>query len=158
MRFSRIGVFLFAAMLIFLLPGALKAEEQLTVTVSTDKQTYEHGELITVFGTVLDENMQGIALASVSIQVNDPNGTPIHITAILSGNDGSFVDQFSAPTGTLDGGYTAFVIASKPGYADVNTQTSYTVVPEFSVSSMIWFVVPLFVVLVFLRKQRLRIF
>lgn len=153
MRFSRTIFFLFVAMLV-LLPVALKADGQLAVTVSTDKQTYEHGELITVFGTVLDENMQGIALASVSIQVNDPNGTPIHITAILSGNDGSFVDQFSAPTGTLDGGYTAFVIASKPGYTDVNAQTSYTVVPEFSVSSMMWLIVLLFLAALVLRKRR----
>jgi len=108
------------------------------VTVTTDKQSYGPGELITINGQVLDDFGQGVAFASVSVQVNDPNGNPIHITSILSNIDGTFTDQFTVHAGSVDGGYTVFTTASKPGYMEANNQTAYMVIPEFSISDILW--------------------
>jgi ABC-type iron transport system FetAB permease component len=47
---------------------------QLSVTLSTDKQSYDPGEVVMIAGRVLDQSLNGVVLASVSIQVNDPSG------------------------------------------------------------------------------------
>jgi len=139
-----------------LLPFAVKpanAAGQLTVAVSTDKQSYETGQLITITGQVLDTNLQGVALATVSIQVNDPNGKTIHIASIISSADGSFTDQFTV--GSSNGSYTVFVSASKTGYTDASAQLVYAVVPEFSASYMAWLVIlPIFLAFLVTRKRK----
>ena len=130
---------------------------QLTLTVSVDKQNYGPGELITISGKVLDENLQSVAFASVSIQVNDPNGNPIHITSIVSTTNGSFEDQFTIPQGSTNGGYTVFATASKPGYTDASNQTAYTVIPEFSSSDVLWVMfIPLLLALFLVRRKTAR--
>ena len=153
---SRLYIMLLMAMI--LLPFAMKptnAAGQLTVTVSTDKQSYEAGQLITITGQVLDTSLQGVALASVSIQVNDPNGKPIHLASIISSMDGSFTDQFTIPADSFNGSYTVFATASKTGYTDASTQIVLAVVPEFSTSYMAWLIIlPIFLAILVARKRK----
>ena len=131
------------------------AAGQLTVTLSTDKQSYEAGQLITINGQVLDTNLQGVALATVSIQVNDPNGKPIHLASIISSIDGSFTDQFTIPASSFNGSYTVFATASKTGYTDSSNQIVYAVVPEFSTSDMAWLVLlPIFLAILVTRRRK----
>jgi len=140
---------------LFLL-GSSNAVGQLTVTVTTDKQSYGPGELITINGQVLDDFSQGVAFASVSVQVNDPNGNPIHITSIFSNIDGTFTDQFTVPAGSVDGGYTVFTTASKPGYMEDSNQTAYTVIPEFPISDMLWLMlIPILLATLLARRRGL---
>lgn len=130
------------------------AAGQLSVTVSTDKQSYGPGELITIDGMVRDETSQAVAFVTVSIQVNDPSGNPIHITSVLSGVDGSFSDQFTVPAGSVDGGYTVFTTATKPGYTEASNQTAYTVIPEFPVSNMLGLILPaLFATMIVVKRK-----
>jgi hypothetical protein len=155
MKGSKLYISLLLVM-IFLpfLIGSSNAVGQLTVTVSTDKQNYGPGELITITGKVFDENLQSVAFASVSIQVNDPNGNPIHITSIVSTTDGSFEDQFTVPEGSTNGGYTVFATASKPGYTDASNQTAYAVIPEFPISDMLWLMVlPILLAVLLVRRK-----
>jgi hypothetical protein len=143
-------------MAMILLPFAMKptnAAGQLTVTVSTDKQSYDAGQLITITGQVLDTNLQGVALATVSIQVNDANGKPIHLASIISSMDGSFTDQFTIPADSFNGSYTVFATASKTGYTDASNQIVYTVVPEFS--DMAWLMLlPICLAILVARKRK----
>jgi hypothetical protein len=125
----------------------------LSVNVSTDKQSYGLGEVITITGKISDETTQGVAFASVSIQVNDPNGNPIHLTSVLSGVDGSFGDQFTVPASSADGDYTVFASASKPGYVDASNQTAYAVIPEFPSMTVLW-LIPFSVLLAMLLTRR----
>ncbi len=145
-------------LVMILLPFPMKptnAAGQLTLTVSTDKQSYEAGQLMTITGQVLDTNLQGVALATVSIQVNDPNGKPIHLASIISSADGSFTDQFAVPVGSSNGSYTVFVTASKAGYTDSSNQIVYAVVPEFSISDMAWLILlPIFLAILVTRKRK----
>ena len=143
---------------VVLLPFATKPANgagQLTVTLSTDKQSYEAGQLITITGQVLDANLQAVALASLSVQVNDPDSKTIHIASIISSVDGSFTDQFTIPVGSSNGSYTVFATASKTGYTDASTQIAYAVVPEFSTSYMAWLVfLPILLAILVTRKRK----
>jgi len=87
-RLPALVLLVMALQLLFL--NSSNAAGQLSVIVSTDKQSYGPGELITIDGMVKDETNQAVAFASVSIQVNDPGGNPIHLTSVLSGVDGYF--------------------------------------------------------------------
>jgi len=151
-RLPALVLLVMALQLLFL--NSSNAAGQLSVIVSTDKQSYGPGELITIDGMVKDETNQAVAFASVSIQVNDPGGNPIHLTSVLSGVDGYFSDQFTVPAGSVDGGYTVFTTATKPGYTEARNQTAYTVVPEFPVSNMLWLILPaLLATLIVMRRK-----
>jgi uncharacterized protein YfaS (alpha-2-macroglobulin family) len=152
---KRSKLLLAAVLLPFLVP-ATNASAQLSVTVFTDKQNYGPGELITVSGQVLDEDLQGVAFTTVSIQVNDPNGNPIHITSVISSMDGSFTDQFTVPAGSTNGGYTVFATASKSGYTDATNQTAYAVIPEFPVSNILWVVLASLLTAVLLTRRKIK--
>ncbi len=135
--------------------GASYADGMMSVNVSTDKQSYGPGEVISITGRVSDETAQGVAFASVSIQVNDPKGNPVHLTSILSGADGSFSDEFTIPAGSGNGGYTVFATASKPGYTDANSQTAYAVIPEFQSTAIPWLIpFSILFVMLLIRRER----
>ena len=154
-RSTRYTLLSIIAITILSLLGPSQAASQLFVTVSTDKQSYGPGELITISGKVLDNSQQGVAFASVSIQVNDPNQNPIHIASTISAADGSFTDQFTVPVGSADGGYVAFATASKPGYTDASNQAAYTVIPEFPAQSTLWLIsIPLLLVALLMRRRK----
>ena len=108
-----------------LLLNSSNAAEQLSVTISTDKHSYTPGEFIRVTGSVLDENLKGVYVASVSIQVNDPTGKVVHINSILTTQEGYFEDDFTA-AGSV-GVYTLFATANKPGFTDVINQITYAI-------------------------------
>jgi len=120
---------------IVLLPLLLErtnAAGQLSITVHTDKATYAPGELVIIQGQVSDDSSMSVAFADVSVQANDPQGKPVHMVLLLSSADGSFADQFTVPPDSVSGGYTIYVTASKPGYADGYGQAACVVVPELT--------------------------
>jgi hypothetical protein len=129
---------------------------QLSVTLSTDKPSYDPGETVSITGRVEDQSLNGVTLASVSIQVNDPSGNAIHVGWILSTTDGYYEDQFIAQNGSLNGGYSIYVTASKPGYVDATAQAGCIITPEFQVSQVQWLMLLPFLLLVLLTEKRKR--
>jgi hypothetical protein len=128
---------------------------QLSVTLSTDKQSYEPGEVLMITGRVLDQSLNGVALASVSIQVNDPGGNAIHVGWILSTTDGYYEDQFIAQDDSMNGGYSIYVTASKPGYVDATAQAGCIITPEFQVSHVQWLMLlPALLLVLFAEKRK----
>jgi len=128
----------------------------LSVTVFIN-QSYDPGDVILISGQVLDENLKGVQSASVSIQANDPNGNPIHVGLVLSSADGTYTDQFTAPSSPVNGGYTVYVTASKPGYTDGNSQAACIITPEFPISDVPWLaVLPIALLVLARRKQHKR--
>jgi protocatechuate 3,4-dioxygenase beta subunit len=125
----------------------------LSVTVFIN-QSYDPGQPILISGQVLDENLKGVQSASVSIQANDPNGNPIHVGLVLSSADGNYTDQFTTPSNPINGGYTVYVTASKPGYTDGNSQAACIITPEFPISDVPWLAVfPIALLVLVSRKQ-----
>jgi len=130
------------------------AAAQLYVTVYTDKGTYGPGELVLIQGQVSDGSSIPIPFASVSIQANDPDGKPVHVALLLSSADGSYRDQFTAPPNSVNGGYTIYVTASKPGYADAYSQAACIITPELTPSHAPWLALFLIVLASVLTKRR----
>jgi hypothetical protein len=132
------------------------AANQLSVTVSTDKPSYDPGEAVLITGRVLDHSLNGVALASVSIQLNDPSGKAIHVGWILSNADGYYEDQFIAQNNSMNGGYSIYVTASKPGYLDATAKAGCIIAPEFQASHVQWLMLLLALSLVLLvEKQKM---
>lgn len=129
---------------------------QLSVTVSTDKQSYDPGETVLITGRVLDSSLNGVTRASVSIQVNDPTGNAIHVDWILSTTDGHYEDQFIAQDNSMNGGYNIYVTASKSGYVDAAAQAGCIITPEFQVSHVQWLMLLPAILLVLLTEKRKR--
>jgi hypothetical protein len=129
---------------------------QLSVTVSTDKPSYDPGDAVLITGKVLDQSLNGVDLASVSIQVNDPSGNAIHVGWILSTTDGYYEDQFIPQDNSMNGGYSIYVTASKPGYVDATAQAGCIITPEFQASHVEWLMLFPFLLLVLLAEKRKR--
>jgi hypothetical protein len=129
---------------------------QLSVTVSTDKPSYDPGEAVLITGRVLDQSLNGVALASVSIQVNNSSGNAIHVGWILSNAHGYYEDQFIAQNQSMNGGYSIYVTASKPGYVDATAQAGCIVAPEFPASHVQWLMLLPVLFLVLLAEKRKR--
>jgi hypothetical protein len=129
---------------------------QLSVTLSTDKQSYDPGDAVLIAGRVLDQSLNGVDLASVSIQVNDPSGNAIHVGWILSTTDGYYEDQFIAQNDSMNGGYSIYVTASKPGYVDATAQAGCIIAPEFQASHVQWLMLLPALLLVLLVGKRKR--
>ena len=155
MRRSTLYALLFFGIVLFpFLIQHSNAAGQLYVTVYTDKGTYGPGELVSIQGEVLDGSSISVPSASVSIQANDPDDKPVHVALLLSSADGSYRDQFTAPPNSVNGGYTIYVTASKPGYADAYSQASCIITPELTPSHTPWLALFLVVLALALTKRR----
>jgi hypothetical protein len=153
-RSTLYALLLLGIVLLPFLIGRSSAAGQLHVTVLTDKETYGPGELISIQGQVFDESSTSVPFASVSIQANDPDGKPVHVAILLSSADGSYSDQFAAPPNSVNGGYTIYVTASKPGYTDAYSQAACIITPEFLASHMPWLALFLIVLALLLARRR----
>jgi len=94
----------------------------LYVSVWIGREPTQTGETILVEGEVTDDSGSAVPNAQVSIQVNDPVGTSIHIALVYSGLDGTYTDRFPLPASSPSGNYTIYITASKPGYRDAREQ------------------------------------
>jgi hypothetical protein len=149
-------VFLIFAAVVPFTVGHSYGANLLSVTVSTDKPTYDPGEAVLINGRVLDESLNGVTLASVSIQVNDPSEKAIHVGWILSTAGGNYEDQFIAQNNSMNGGYSIYVTASKPGYVDATARAGCMIAPEFQASHVQWLMLLLALPLVLLVEKRKR--
>lgn|GEM_PF-1277770 len=117
----------FSIFLIFLmllsLPNALALSKML-VSVSVNHYSSDLGELIVIAGKISNEAGYPIQNALVSLQVNNPNGSVVHIALVYSSRNGTFKDEFSLSNDAPEGNYTIYVITSKTGYEDFRTTIS----------------------------------
>jgi len=94
----------------------------LYVSVWIVREPAQTGEAILISGEVTDDSGSTVPNVQVSIQVNDPFGTSIHIALAYSGLDGAYSDRFPLLSGSPSGNYTIYITASKPGYKDAREQ------------------------------------
>jgi VCBS repeat-containing protein len=126
-RFVRKCLEILAVTAIVLLFSAAFAQTEMSITVSTNSDTYDPGETVTISGVVKDISGIGVPSATISIQVNDPANHTIHISMQYSGSEGSYTDSFVLADDSLTGNYGVFVTASKLGFASCRAQTSFSV-------------------------------
>jgi hypothetical protein len=94
----------------------------------------EQGVSVIISGSVVDPANESIPNAVISIQVNNPQGTSIHVAIRYSDVNGIFQDSFVIPQNSPGGNYSAFLTADKPGYDTARQTISFTISnPDFSV-------------------------
>jgi hypothetical protein len=110
------------------------ALEPLYVSVRADRSVGV-GISVMIYGQVTRLNQSAVALAAVSIQVNDPYGSSVHIALLYSDSDGAYSDEFKLPAGGASGNYTIYVTASKPGFQDAHAKLAFLINnPHFSIT------------------------
>lgn len=102
------------------------AKATLSVTISTEKLSYDAGDSVILFGYVTDSSGP-VSNATVSIQVVDPQGATVHIDHVRTTNDGYYSDSFRLGGDAGAGTYAVYVTASKPGYQDASGHCTFTV-------------------------------
>jgi len=116
-----------AAAAIMLLFSTAFAQTGMSITVSTNGDTYDPGETVTISGVVKDISSMPVPAAMISIQVKDPTDQTIYINVQYSSSDGNYTDRFVLANDSLTGNYGVFVAANKPGFSDCHAQTSFSV-------------------------------
>ena len=125
MKYSRI--LLLFVLAVVSLPYACAAVEPLYVTVYVDTTIVNTAVVLNIRGRVTGLNQSAVALASVSIQVNDPYESSLHIALVYSDNGGEYSDTFQLPSGRPAGDYAIYVTATKPGFQDAYAKLVFSV-------------------------------
>jgi uncharacterized membrane protein len=102
------------------------AKTHLSVTISTDKLSYDLGSSVSLFGNVTGPSGP-VGDATVSIQVVNQQGATVHIVYLRTGNDGYYSESFPLGDDAGAGVYAVYVTASKPGYQDAYGHCTFTV-------------------------------
>lgn len=127
--------FLLLMLAVAWVPHAYGAAEPLYVSVRVDRSIDDGRVAVTIHGQVTRLNESAVALAAVSIQVNDPYGSSVHIAFLHSNGDGAYSDIFQLPSDRAEGNYTIYVTASKPGFQDAHAKLTFLVaIPRLSIS------------------------
>jgi hypothetical protein len=124
---NRSRALLLLALATVCLPSACAAAESLYVSVYADRSLHDSQTVITIHGQVTRLDGSVVALAGVSIQVNDPYGSSLHIAFLHSDSDGEYSDAFQLPNDRPAGNYAIYVTASKPGLQDASAKMTFLV-------------------------------
>ncbi|MEM2122990.1 MAG: MG2 domain-containing protein [Candidatus Bathyarchaeia archaeon] len=92
-----------------------EASKGLEIDFSTDKLSYNLGEQVVIEGMITDKSGNSIEGASVSIQVDNPLGSAIHVYQTATDEQGFFNDTFTLPDDAPNGVYTVFISAAYQG-------------------------------------------
>ncbi|MBS7612576.1 hypothetical protein KEJ27_10340, partial [Candidatus Bathyarchaeota archaeon] len=116
------------ALLILLAAPAYAAV--VTITVTTDKPSYLLGQIVTISGTVKEDNVAK-ANVYVNVEVRDPVGTLRFADVVKTASDGSYTTSFKLAETLATGTYTV-----KATYGGVSETASFTVsaAPTFTMT------------------------
>jgi hypothetical protein len=93
-------------------------QPQLALTLKTSNDTYSPGERVYVRGNLTTIEGESIDHGTISIHVDDPAGTVIHVKMLYSDLRGRFEDSFVLDKESKPGTYNVHVTGSKQGYLD----------------------------------------
>lgn len=115
-------------------PNPVFAQKKILLQATFNPTQTDQGVAVSITGRVSDNNNVSIPNAAISIEVNDPQGTSVHVAVAYTTQQGIFQDSFPIPVNSPGGNYTAFLVAVKPGFdtARVNLIFSYSS-PDFSI-------------------------
>jgi hypothetical protein len=133
------SLFLYGAIAILLIltsASPLLAQRSMLIQASLNPTQTDRGVSVIIIGRVFETYNQSVANAVISVQVNNPQGTSIHVAIAYSNLAGIFQDSFQISPNSPGGNYTVFLVADKPGYntAHQNLVFAYSS-PDFSVEA-----------------------
>jgi len=119
-------------------PVAGQAAKKMLIVAAFNPTQTDQGVSVIISGSVVDPANQSIPNAVISIQVNNPQGTSIHVAIRYTDVTGIFQDSFVIPQNSPGGNYTVFLTADKPGYDTARQTLSFTYsTPDFSIESSV---------------------
>jgi hypothetical protein len=131
------GVLILILLITLASSAQVSAARKMKIQASVNPTQTDHGISVVISGRVFElVSNASISNAEISIQVNNPQGTSIHVAITYTDNLGVLKDSFPLVPNSPGGNYTAFLVASKPGY-DTESLTlifSYST-PDFSIES-----------------------
>ena len=123
------------AVLALICVTSVSAAQPLYVSVYVDRANEFGRTAVTVFGEVTKSDLSPVTLVAVSIEVNDPYGSSVHVAFINTGKDGSYSDAFQLEKNTPAGNYTIYITASKLGFVDAQAKLTFSIgVVPFDIS------------------------
>ncbi|MDI6869647.1 MAG: hypothetical protein QMD88_08770, partial [Coprothermobacterota bacterium] len=105
-----LAIVLSLAMALLPFPIGTMANPSYYLTVSTDKQTYNPGEMIYISGSLSDD-YGPLPQQIIGIQVDSPNG-PFYVNQVLTDDNGNYADSFRLPSTVIYGIYTVYAAYS----------------------------------------------
>ena len=115
-------------------PFMVVAARTMFMQASFNSTQTERGVSVIISGRIFESNNASIANAAISIQVNNPQGTSVHVAIAYTDMEGVFQDRFLIPVDSPAGNYTAFLAADKPGFDTVRNVLSFAYsTPDFSI-------------------------
>jgi hypothetical protein len=119
-------------------PHVVFAAKQMRIQASVNPTQTDIGIQVLISGRVSEPDNASVSNAVVSIQVNNPEGTSIHVAIAYGNAVGAFQDSFLLVPSSPAGNYTAFLVADKPGYDATNVTLPFTILsPDFSIGSLV---------------------
>jgi hypothetical protein len=124
----------------------------LTISVATDKTTYDHGEVITIMGQVQSSG-NPVPNAVVVFELRDGQNNIKASGYMTTDQAGAFSRTITVGGDFLNGSYGVFC-SVVVGDQVASNSASFQVVPEFPMGASLVTLVALVVALSFLRKAR----
>ena len=102
-------------------------QRTLAVSVSTDHETYQKGDVVGISGYVKLNSGESIANATVTLPVTDPLGNETHVSVASTDPNGRYWDNFTMPSNAVDGTYTVYALANADNYTESSDQVTFVV-------------------------------
>ena len=135
----------------FLLAGVSHsfAQEEPSITMTTDKSSYLPGETVELKGIVT-----GQQYPLVAIQVKDSDNNLILIRTIQTDQNGNFALEFKIPPTATSGKFTISASSRVNGFVVTQNQVISATVPEFSLSSLVLAIAVVIPIILYRSKTR----
>jgi hypothetical protein len=102
-------------------------QSTLTVSVSTEDESYQKGDIVSVSGYVKLNSGESVANATVTLHVTDPFGNETHMGLASTDTNGRYWDNFTMPSTAADGTYTVYAVADADTYPECSGQVTFVV-------------------------------
>lgn len=117
-------------------PSPVFAEKKMLMQATLNPTQTDLGVAVAITGRIFDTANFSVPNAVISIQVNNPQGTSLHIAIAYTNSIGSFQDMFLIASNSPGGNYTAFLAANKPGYDTARVTLIFAYFsPDFSIQT-----------------------
>ena len=124
------------------------AQEAETITLTTNKNFYQPGELVQLKGTT-----SGQLGLLVAIQIKDSSGNLIISRVVQTDQNGNFALQFKIPPNATSGNFNIIATARINGFVVTQTKTMDATVPEFGKIAMPVFAISIMSVMIMVAQS-----
>lgn len=132
------GVLIFFLVLTLASPGHVLAAKKMFMQATLNPTQIDQGVSVAITGRVFDTTNISISNAQISVQVNNPQGSSIHLAIAFTNPHGDFQDTFFIALNSPGGNYTAFLVVDKPGYDTTRVALTFAYSsPDFSIQTSV---------------------